>query len=222
AAQAQADDALAAARAALAEVDAVAGARDAALEELRAAIEREERGTRAIIAAGLSANEILVALPAGAPYAPSLAALEASGAPQEPIEALRPFAETGAPTPYTLARDWAEMMPLLRRGEAPGEPQEGVAGFFQGVFSRAVTVEPAEELDRPTGPPRDNYATVGQALARGDVPVALEAWRALPDQSRARSSEFGARLEARIAAEEAARTIAGAARAALLSPQESQ
>ena len=222
AAQAQADDALAAARAALVEVDAVSGARDAAIAELRAAIEREERGTRAIIAAGLSANEILVALPAGAPYAQSLAALEASGAPQEPIEVMRPFAETGAPTAYTLARDWSEMMPQLRRGEAPGEPQEGVTGFLQGVFSRAVTVEPAEELDRPTGPARDNYATVGQALARGDIPAALAAWRALPDQSRARSSDFGARLEARIAAEEAARTIAGAARAALLSPQESQ
>lgn len=222
AAQAQADDALAAARAALTEVDAVSGARDAAIGELRAAIEREERGTRAIIAAGLSANEVLVALPAGAPYAQSLAALEASGAPQEPIEALRPFAETGAPTAYALSREWAEIMPQLRRGEAPGEPQEGVTGFLQGVFSRAVTVEPAEELDRPTGPARDHYATVGQALARGDIPAALAAWRDLPEQSRTRASDFGARLEARVAAEEAARTIAGAARAALLSPQESQ
>jgi len=84
------------------------------------------------------------------------------------------------------------------------------------LADRLVTVRPTGEaapdavkaaLDR-----------VETALRGGDLRGALDAYEALPEAAKTASQDFGQRLRIRVAAEEAARALAGDAFAALDTP----
>jgi hypothetical protein len=84
------------------------------------------------------------------------------------------------------------------------------------LADRLVTVRPTGEaapdavkaaLDR-----------VETALRAGDLRGALTAYDALPETAKTASAEFGQRLRTRVAAEEAARALAGDAFAAIDAP----
>lgn len=191
----------------------------AEMQALREAVAGEAQETRRAYLAITAANAIVSALPAGTPYAGSLATLAEAGVSQETYAALEPFAETGAPTAETLRAAYVEVSPEIRRALTPEDAGDGVGSFFEGLFARAVRVEPVEGLEQPPGEPViDPTADVARALTIGDLPAAFSSWQALPERARAVSQDFGDLLAARIAAGDAARDAVDEARAAL-SPQ---
>lgn len=141
----------------------------------------------------------------GAPYQTEWTAAEALGAPAAPLQALRPFAERGAPTPQRLLE---RFQPLAGRlsGDVEG-------GGVWGVVSRFVTVRPTAETGGSTPP-----AIVGSieaALRRGDVAAALAAWNRLPEPARQASAAWSAEAAQREAANKALAELQDAAAAAL-------
>ncbi|WP_349370472.1 hypothetical protein [Salinarimonas sp.] len=186
------------------------------MTSLREAVAAEAQATREAYLAITAANAIVSALPAGTPYAGALDTLQAAGVEDAILEDLAVFAETGAPTAETLRADFAAVAPDIRRALTPEDPtQDGVGSFFEGLFSRAVRVEPVDGLEAPGDPAIDPVADVVRALAVGDLEAAHAALQALPEDARAVSQAFGDRLAARIAAGEAARAAMDRAQAAL-------
>jgi hypothetical protein len=194
---------------------AVAAAQDD-MAALRESVAAEAQATREAYLAITAASAIVSALPAGVPYAGALDTLQAAGVDEGTLEALSVFAQTGAPTAEALRADFAAVAPDVRRALTPEDPtQDGVGSFFEGLFARAVRVEPVEGLEAPGDPAIDPVADVVRALAIGDLEAALAAWQALPEDARAVSQGFGERLAARLAAAEAARAAMDQAQAAL-------
>ena len=131
-------------------------------------------------------------------------------------EALAPFADTGAPTAEELRAEFATVAPAVRRALTPEDiGSEGVGSFFEGLFTRAVRVEPVDGLVEPGDPAIDPTAAIARDLAVDDLPGAYAAWQALPEAARAVSQDFADRLAARITAGDAARAAVDQARTAL-------
>jgi hypothetical protein len=142
--------------------------------------------------------------------------LRAAGIDGAIAEDLAPFAETGAPTAEELRAEFATVAPEIRRALTPEDiGSDGVGSFFEGLFSRAVRVEPVDGLEEPGDPAIDPTAAIVRALAVDDLQAAYAAWQALPEAARAVSQDFADRLAARISAGDAARAAVDQARAAL-------
>ncbi|MGP9820977.1 hypothetical protein ACTZWW_13255 [Salinarimonas sp. NSM] len=204
------------ATAAAEEARAAVGEAQSEMQALRENVAAEGQATRQAYLAITAANAIASALPAGTPYSSALGTLRETGIDEAIVADLAPFAETGAPTADALRAAFAEAGPLVRRALTPEDPtQDGVGSFFEGLFARAVRVEPVEGLEAPGEPALDPTATVARALALGELEAALAAWRELPEAGRAASQDFADLLAARIAAGEAARAAVEAASAAL-------
>ncbi|MBK9081252.1 MAG: hypothetical protein IPL88_03815 [Rhizobiales bacterium] len=152
------------------------------------------------------------ALERGAPYAAELTSLEALGVEAGKLAPLKPFAPTGAPTARALAQRFAPLAAAVAANAAPGEAPKGAGERFWGALGKMVQV-------RRTGDTGDDPASLAarieNALARGAVGDAAAAWRKLPGPAKTTSQDFGAALEARAAADEAARGLAADAFAAL-------
>jgi hypothetical protein len=175
-----------------------------------------------------AAERIADAIRTGGPYPQALEVLRRTGADAGRVQAVAPFADSGAPSAAALA---AEFRPVAERiasasrtppavRDAQGNAQEGTGGDWTGnlmrLADRLVTVRPTGEaapdavkaaLDR-----------VETALRGGDLRRALDAYEALPEAAKTASQDFGQRLRTRVAAEEAARALAGDAFAALDTP----
>jgi hypothetical protein len=159
----------------------------------------------------VAADRVLDALRDGAPFPQALAALKRLNADAQQLAAMEPFAQSGAPTAAALAQ---EFRPL---GERMIAEARGPATSWQDRLSRMaesiVTV-------RPIGEPASDtvsglVARIQNALARGAFAEAAKAWDALPEPARRTAEEFGRKLKARAAAEEAARAVSNQALAAL-------
>ncbi|WP_372425424.1 hypothetical protein [Salinarimonas chemoclinalis] len=198
------------------EARAAVGEAQSEMQALRESVAAEGQATRQAYLAITAANAVASALPAGTPYAGALGTLRETGIDEGIVADLAPFAETGAPTAEELRATFAEAGPQVRRALTPEDPtQDGVGSFFEGLFARAVRVEPVEGLEAPGEPALDPTANVARALALGEFEAALAAWRELPEAGRAASQDFADLLAARIAAGEAARAAVEAASAAL-------
>ena len=136
------------------------------------------------------------------PYAAELDALARLGADPKSVEALRPFAEKGAPSSASLAADFeAELAAARAKVAAASEP----TSFFDrslAMLSRLVRVRHVG-ADEPGTP----AASVENALTRGDVMAARDAWNALPVFEKGATPQSGARITALANAYEAARHI---------------
>ncbi|MGJ3264880.1 MAG: hypothetical protein ACFE0R_16770, partial [Salinarimonas sp.] len=191
------------------------GEAQAEMQALRESVAAEGQATRQAYLGITAANAIASALPAGTPYAGPLGTLQATGIDEAIVADLAPFADTGAPTAEELRAAFAEVGPQVRRALTPEDPtQDGVGSFFEGLFARAVRVEPVEGVEAPGAPALDPTATVARALALGELAAALAAWRELPEAGQAASQDFADLLGARTAAGGAAREPVGAAGAA--------
>ncbi|MGA0597028.1 COG4223 family protein [Enterovirga sp. CN4-39] len=160
------------------------------------------------------AGQIGQDLRGGRPLGPALSALERLGTSGPAVEALRPFAAQAAPSAQALA---AEFKPLADKiTEQPQGPSGSIADRLMRVAEKVVTVRAVGD-----GSGRDVPGLVGRieaALNRGALGEAAAAWESLPDEPRRVSAEWGARLKARIAADNAARTIGAESLAALDAP----
>jgi hypothetical protein len=152
------------------------------------------------------------ALERGAPYQAELTSLETLGVEAGKLAPLKPFAQTGAPTARALAQRFAPLAAAVASNAAPGEAAKTTSERFWGALGKMVQV-------RRTGDTGDDPASLAarieNALGRGAVADAAAAWRKLPGPAKATSQDFGAALEARAAADEAARGLAADAFAAL-------
>jgi hypothetical protein len=112
----------------------------------------------------------------GSSLGTELTAVELLGAKPDQLNALRPFAEKGAPTLQQLSAGFAAFASsLAQSGEAA---PSGVMAYVQ----RFVKVRPVGEIGGNTPP--DIVRTVEAALNNGNLAEALAAWRRLPESAR--------------------------------------
>ena len=136
----------------------------------------------------------------GAPYGNEIAALETAGADPQAVARLKPFAQTGAPTPAELAADFAPLGEKLAR--APQPSSDGVMDRISATLSRVVKVRP---VGNAQGEDSASIAARAEtALRRGDLAAALEALQRLPEADRRQAQPFIDTLTARVAAGQAA------------------
>ncbi|MGL4443418.1 MAG: COG4223 family protein, partial [Alsobacter sp.] len=136
----------------------------------------------------------------GAPYGNEIAALETAGADPQAVARLKPFAQTGAPTPAKLAADFAPLGEKLAR--APQPSSDGVMDRISATLSRVVKVRP---VGNAQGEDSASIAARAEtALRRGDLAAALEALQRLPEADRRQAQPFIDTLTARVAAGQAA------------------
>ena len=159
----------------------------------------------------VAADRVLDALRDGAPFPQALAALKRLNVDPQRLAALEPFAGSGAPTAAALAQ---EFKPLGERmvAEARG-PATSWSDRFARMAEGIVSIKPVGEAGATSIPAL--VARIENALARGAVADAASAFDDLPDEAWRATEDFGRKLKARAAAEEAARTISNQALAAL-------
>jgi len=182
----------------------------AALEGQLAAAEQQGSPTSR---RGLSAASILVLsraietdLKNGSSYAGDLDALSRLGAAERLVEALRPFADKGAPSSSLLADGFEAELNAARERVAASGPPAGWWGRVTAMLGRLVRVHRVG-ADEPGTP----AASVETALARGDVGGGLDAWNSLPVFEKGATPNSGARIKALADAYDAARRISLAA-----------
>ena len=171
-----------------------------------------ERGPEGVAALRVvAANQIVDALRDGAGFAEALAAMRRLRAEPAQLAALEPFAASGAPTAGALLQEFRPIGERLT-SEARGPARtwsERLSRMLEGV----VTVRPLAEVGSTSV--ESLVARIENALNRGDLRDAAAAWDALPEPARLASEGWGNRLKARLAAQDAARTMSNRALAAL-------
>ena len=186
------------------------GQQVAAAEERLAALGKQAAEPRPEAIAALravAANRVGQALATGTPYPEAFAALKSLGAEEARLAALEPFAATGAPNAAALAREFAPLGEKIvaQARPAPGTWDERLRRMAEGV----VTVRPVDGA--PAAGPVEAVGRIETALVKGDLREAAQAWQTLPEGARQLSQDWARRLEARIAAEEAAQAVAAQA-----------
>ena len=141
---------------------------------------------------------------AGAPFAAELAALAKRGVGAAALAALKPFADSGAPTSAAIAAGWAAVEPRVAAADA----SPAASGWdrlldHMRALVRIRRVGGAAGSDDPDA----RLRTIGAALARGDVPGALAAFSSLPDVARAAGADWAKTAAARQAAAAAAAAL---------------
>jgi hypothetical protein len=192
-----------------ADLDALAG-RLASLESGTKAIgEQLSRIANAAVAGNTRQAVLAIALNTaverGAPYARELAAIDPAVAGAATLEALKPFAESGVPSPPALARELAALLPAARQA-ASGPPPSGFLDRLQANAERLVRI-------RPVGPaagddPGAVLARVDAKAAEGDIAGALDEASKLTATVRAPLAPWIRRAEERNAALAAASALA--------------
>ena len=139
-------------------------------------------------------------LGAGASFAEEWAGLTRLGADAGRLAALRPYADSGAPTIAALAAGFAKLEPAVAAAASP--PPSGVLDRLIDHMRALVRVRKAGEAGAEASPER-----VAAELARGDLAAALDAYGRLPEAARQAGADWAKAAEARQAAGGAARAL---------------
>ncbi|KQO79282.1 hypothetical protein ASF20_00745 [Methylobacterium sp. Leaf88] len=182
----------------------------------KAVSERAETATLQAALRVVSADRIVTALNTGAPYADALSALRGLE-PGDParLTAVAAFADKGAPTARSLA---AEFRPVAERIAAKRRAAQTKAVAETGdigtkLMSMAESIVQVRRVETPAagGTPGaaapDTAPKVQDALDRGAIKEAAEAFAALPEADRAEAGDFGTKLASRVAAADAAQGL---------------
>ncbi len=167
--------------------------------ETRVAPSEEAAGGPA--AAAILAIALVERLDAGASYAQEWAALNRLGADGAKLAALKPFADTGAPTPASLRADFLKRAAAVAAAAAPPE-QGGVMDRLLDHMSKLVRVHKVG--DPAAADPESLTSRITAALAHGDIAAALAAYHRLPEAAQRDAADWAAAAEARQKAGEAA------------------
>ena len=174
----------------------------------QAAVAQAEASARAILAASLRGQ-----VEAGEGFADDLSALATHGADAAKLAALRPFAESGVATPAALATQFSALAPTL----VTPKPAPKGEGFLARIASDAKHLVRIRKIGDTTGnDPAARVARISAALSSGKLKDALREWNELPAAAKAKSQAFGAALQHRIAAADAAQSIEADALAGLV------
>lgn len=155
---------------------------------------------------------------AGRPYAVETKALTRLGADPAALAALSPFAEKGAPTAAQLKADFAPAAKRIRALEN-GDSGDLAQHLMKGA-SKLVRVRPSGAPSGEVQSVDEKVAHIDAALAHGDLAQANALFAALPENARNEAKDFGAALQARIEAGQAADNLLHGAIAALVATKE--
>jgi len=143
-------------------------------------------------------------LRAGEPFAAEWAALSRLGADAPSLAALKPFAESGAPTSAALAASFAKVAPAMLAAVTP-ESTGGAMDKLLDHMRKLVRVHAVGEV--PGEEPDALVSQIEAALGRGQVATAMSAYARLPEAARKPSAEWAKAAEARAGADSAARLL---------------
>jgi hypothetical protein len=200
------------------EVDALTR-RLAALEQSGKAVETElakrpAGGTRDQVArVAFAAAALWSAVERGDPFASELAAMKSLAVAPEKLAPLAPFAASGVPAAAALARELTNLAPALYQAAGGGPRDASFLEKLQASAEKLVRIRPIAEV-----PGDDAAAIVARAeakAARADIAGALGELAQLPASARAPAQAWIEKAEARQAAIDAGRRLAGDALAAL-------
>jgi hypothetical protein len=173
----------------------------------QSALTYAEADARAILAADLRSK-----VEAGDDFADDLSALSSQGVDAAKLAPLRPFAASGVARPAALAAEFAALAPTLVKAK----PEPKTDGFLARLARDAQHLVRIRKIGDTTGnDPAAQIARISAALSAGHLQDALREWQSLPPSAKAKSQAFGAALEHRIAALNAAKTIEAEALAGL-------
>jgi hypothetical protein len=210
-------------------LDQKLGAVDARIGALQAKIDQPKTDVRAPTAdkqtataaaddpAALAvvAQSLLQALSRGTPFATELSALKSLKADPGKVAALEPLAQSGAPTARALADRFRPLADEIAKQDQPAQ-----GSFFERIAESATHLVRVRSVGEKQGSdPAALASQIQAALDRGDLNRAHDVWTKLPDRSKARSQDFARALDARIAADNAAQTLATDAIARLAKPR---
>jgi hypothetical protein len=157
-----------------------------------------------------AANALKAAVERGEPFAPELATVKALGADPAALAPLEPFAASGVPSAGTLARELAELAPMLR--PRAGAPRENFLQRLQVNAEKLVRVRPVDEA---AGADASAPTRIDALAAQGDLAGALAELVKLPPAERAPAESWIKQAQARAAAIDASRRLATDALAGL-------
>ena len=149
------------------------------------------------------ADRLQDSLREGAPLGQTLAALRRVGIKPDTLRSLEPYAQSAPPSAAALVQ---EFEPIGARMIAQARPAAGDWG--ERVWRMLDKVVTVRAIDDPKA--TDVASVVGRiedALDRGALTDAANAWQALPEPSRNLAPDWGAKLRQRASAEESARGI---------------
>ncbi|HEY3694907.1 COG4223 family protein [Phenylobacterium sp.] len=160
-----------------------------------AAVEQAQARTAEVAATALAASALVEASQSSQPFPRELAGLAAVSTPTDDLAALRPLADSGAPSRAALAASFPDY--AARAASASRAPGEG-AGLLAQVryaLTRVITLRRVGDV-----PGRGADAVLARAerlVEDGDVDRALKALDALPPAVRDAVAPWRARAERR-------------------------
>ncbi len=140
---------------------------------------------------------------AGAPFAAELAALAKRGVGADALAALKPFADSGAPTTAAIAASWANFAPRIA---AAAEPP--AASGWDRLLDHMRALVRIRRVGAAADDDADSrVAAIGSALAHGNLASALDIFALLPDAARAAGADWVKGASARQSAAGAAAAL---------------
>jgi hypothetical protein len=166
----------------------------------------EAQAPRGAAAAAILAVALEGRLAAGAPFAQELSGLSRLGADAGRIGALKPYADSGAPTLAALAAAFAKLEPSLTALATPA-PARNDESVFDRLFDHMRALVRVHKVGAAGEGAEGLPAAVAAALGRGDLAAALDAYGKLPEPARQAGAEWAKSAAARQAAGAAARAL---------------
>ncbi len=189
--------------------DKALGDRVGKLEAALAAPKTEARADPSVAAKGdpIAQSVVAVALERrlydGQPYPTEYSALEKVSTDPKALEALKPYAQSGAPTTAALAAGFAKIAPALR---APAKAAHGdYAESLWDEMKGLVKVHPVGETQGDD--PAAVTTQVAAALGRGDLAAAKAAFAKLPESERTSAAGWAKDLDGVADARAAAQSL---------------
>ena len=170
-----------------------------------------EPGDDVAVAVAIASAGLKAAIDRGGPFSTELDTL-ASVAPDMPsLEALRPFADTGAPARAKLVASFPATADLVMEALKPEDPNQSITDrLLESAFS-AIKVRPVGDVQGDQ--PADMLARIEDRLTNGDLKAAAAEWDKLPEEGRKAGASFRQALDARIKVEDlVAQTLTNAVR----------
>jgi hypothetical protein len=180
-----------------------------ALEERVSRLETDRRRVTFAAAGALAAASLSEAASGSRPFAGELSALEASLPASDDLRALRPLAETGAPTPAALAAAYPD---AAARAAVASRARTGGTGLMARIARAFAAIVTVRRVDRLEGEGVDAVlARAGKRVEDGDISGALSELGALPPAGRQAMAAWRTGAERRVEIDRRIAAVRGAA-----------
>lgn len=180
------------------------------------ALEQAASGSRERSAAYLVAlSQLGEALRAGRPFEPELQAASALAGDARPLDALTPLADRGAPSLDGLTQAFDALAPSLvstlapKPASAPAAAEPSALDRLWTSFGSVVSVTRDDQPDALAA--AQPVKAVSDALHRGDLAAALDAFAAMPEAARTAGAAWATEAKARLDADALVRSQSAAA-----------